>query len=57
MNTFTPDFKQVAYLRFYEEMKCRDIAKVLAIPTGTVKSRLHVVRAKLKKELETLYEN
>lgn len=39
-------------LYYYEEMKLEDIAEVLQIPVGSVKSRLHYSRDRLKKELE-----
>lgn len=56
LNSLSCDLRQIAFLRFYEGMKCRDIAKVMNIPNGTVKSRLHHIRLKLKKELESYYE-
>ena len=48
--------RQIAFLRFYEGMKHRDIARILGIPTGTVKSRLFATRAVLKKALEAYNE-
>ncbi|MBN2030521.1 sigma-70 family RNA polymerase sigma factor [bacterium] len=50
------DLRQIAFLRFYEGMKCRDIAQIMEIPTGTVKSRLHHIRQTIKKELESYDE-
>jgi RNA polymerase sigma-70 factor (ECF subfamily) len=49
-------FREVLTLRFEEEMKLEEMAEVLALPLGTVKTRLHralkslqsVVRAKLE---------
>ena len=46
------DNRQIAFLRFFEGMKNRDIARVMDIPTGTVKSRLHKIRQNLKAGLE-----
>lgn len=39
-------------LHYYEEMKLEDIAEVLQIPLGSVKSRLYYSRNHLKKKLE-----
>ena len=39
-------------LSVYEELKYREIAAVLEIPLGTVKSRLHVGMARLREELK-----
>ena len=39
-------------LSVYEELKYREIADVLEIPLGTVKSRLHVGMARLREELK-----
>jgi RNA polymerase sigma-70 factor (ECF subfamily) len=44
-----PDFlRQVVVLAYYQGMKYRDIAEVLDIPVGTVKSRLHAALVKLQ---------
>ncbi len=43
-----PEFlKQVVILAYYQGLKYRDIAEVLDIPVGTVKSRLHSALVKL----------
>ena len=46
--------KQILYLYFFENLPQEDISKMLDIPVGTVKSRLHKAREliaqKLKKE-------
>ncbi len=39
-------------LSVYEELKYREIAAVLGIPLGTVKSRLHTGMARLREELK-----
>jgi RNA polymerase sigma-70 factor, ECF subfamily len=44
-----PDpYRQVLVLAYYQGMKYRDIAEVLTIPVGTVKSRLHAALMKLQ---------
>jgi RNA polymerase sigma-70 factor (ECF subfamily) len=43
-----PDFlRQVVVLAYYQGLKYREIADVLGIPVGTVKSRLHAALLKL----------
>jgi len=44
-----PDFlKQVVILAYYQGLKYREIAEILGIPVGTVKSRLHAALVKLQ---------
>jgi RNA polymerase sigma-70 factor (ECF subfamily) len=54
--TFSEDNRQIVFLRFFEGMKHREIARVMNIPTGTVKSRLHASRSHFKKVLEAYHE-
>lgn len=43
-----PDFlRQVVVLAYYQGLKYREIAEILGIPVGTVKSRLHAALGKL----------
>ena len=43
-----PDFlKQVVILAYYQGLKYKDVADILGIPVGTVKSRLHAALGKL----------
>jgi len=50
-------FREVITLRFEEEMKLEEIASVLGLPMGTVKTRLHramkALRISLVKKLES----
>lgn len=46
-------FREVIILYYYEEMKTKEIANVLQISEGTVKSRLSRARQKLKIFLES----
>jgi RNA polymerase sigma-70 factor (ECF subfamily) len=39
--------KQTLVLAYYQDLKYREIAEILKIPVGTVKSRLHAALAKL----------
>ncbi|MFO0879424.1 MAG: sigma-70 family RNA polymerase sigma factor [Gemmataceae bacterium] len=44
-----PDFlRQVLLLAYYQGLKYREIADILGIPVGTVKSRLHAALVKLQ---------
>jgi RNA polymerase sigma-70 factor (ECF subfamily) len=44
-----PDFlRQVLILAYYQGLKYREIADILGIPVGTVKSRLHAALVKLQ---------
>lgn len=50
-----PEKYRVAVLLFYmEELSVGEIARVLHVPAGTVKSRLHQARRLLKNQLEVL---
>lgn len=44
--------REIAFLKFYENMKYKDISKIVEIPEGTVKSKINIIRNNLKKELE-----
>ncbi len=51
-----PDIQRAVVLLFYyHDMPQEEIAQILGIPIGTVKSRLHAAIKKLKKELEGGY--
>ncbi len=44
-----PDFlKKVVILAYYQGLKYRDVAEILGIPVGTVKSRLHAALVRLQ---------
>ena len=55
-----PEFlRQVLLLAYYQGLKYREIADILGIPVGTVKSRLHAALVKLQEvwsESPSLYE-
>jgi RNA polymerase sigma-70 factor (ECF subfamily) len=55
-----PDFlRQVLILAYYQGLKYREIADILEIPVGTVKSRLHAALVKLQEswaETPSLHE-
>lgn len=44
-----PDFlRQVVVLAYYQGLKYREVAEIMGIPVGTVKSRLHAALVKLQ---------
>jgi RNA polymerase sigma-70 factor (ECF subfamily) len=49
-------FREVLTLRFEEEMKLEEMAAVLALPLGTVKTRLHRALKHLRRTLEEKLE-
>ena len=52
-----PDKMKVTVLLYYmEERSVEQIADILQIPRGTVKSRLHKARKRLEKELEYMLD-
>jgi RNA polymerase sigma-70 factor, ECF subfamily len=56
LDKLNDDNRQIAFLRFFEGMKDGDIAGIMEIPAGTVKSRLHSIRMTLKETLEKYHE-
>jgi RNA polymerase sigma-70 factor (ECF subfamily) len=51
LSSLPPDQRAVLTLRVVEEMSYREIAEALAVPTGTVMSRLARARAKIAEAL------
>jgi RNA polymerase sigma-70 factor (ECF subfamily) len=45
-------FREVLTLHFLDELSVQEVAQVIGVPVGTVKSRLHYARQALKKILE-----
>ena len=52
INMLSPEDKAVVQLRFFEDKKLEDIAKILGENVSTVKSRLYRSMKKLRLELE-----
>lgn len=46
-----PEFKEVAYFRFFDDLSIKEIAEIVGVPEGTIKSRLSKIRSILKKSL------
>jgi RNA polymerase sigma-70 factor (ECF subfamily) len=49
--TLDPDHRVVVVLRFWRDMSLEQVADVLELPLGTVKSRLHYALRALREEL------
>ena len=49
--TLRPEFRRLVVMRYLEDMSYEDIAEVVGLPLGTVKSHLHRARAKLRAAL------
>ena len=48
MASLPPEFRQVLVLRYLQEMNYQEIAQALALPEGTVKSRINRAKGQLK---------
>lgn len=56
LSELPPVFREVLTLRFEEEMKIEEIAVVLGVPLGTVKTRLHRALKHLRRAIEEKME-
>jgi RNA polymerase sigma-70 factor (ECF subfamily) len=52
LRRLSPELRETVILRDLEEMEYREIAQVLNVPEGTVKSRLNRGRAELARVLK-----
>ncbi len=52
MDNLAPEKREILYLRHFEHLSYREIAQTLAIPEGTVMSRLYAARAALRAKME-----
>jgi RNA polymerase sigma-70 factor (ECF subfamily) len=52
LESLSPPHRTVIYMRDHEDMSYEQIADALAVPVGTVRSRLHNARAALAHALE-----
>lgn len=52
-----PEAREILVLREAEALSYEDIAEILAVPVGTVRSRLHRARAELKRRLSGVVES
>jgi RNA polymerase sigma-70 factor (ECF subfamily) len=54
MAALRPEYRQVVVLRYHEDMSHEEIASIMDLPVGTVKSHLHRARAQLAEALVRL---
>jgi RNA polymerase sigma-70 factor (ECF subfamily) len=52
LSKLSPSHREVLTLHFLEDASVEEIAAVLDVPAGTVKSRLHYARAALREQLQ-----
>jgi RNA polymerase sigma-70 factor (ECF subfamily) len=52
LGTLSPAEKELAHLRYYEDLTCAMLAEHFGLSEATVKVRLHRLRAKLRQRLE-----
>jgi RNA polymerase sigma-70 factor (ECF subfamily) len=51
LETLEPEWREVLVLRFFEDLSYEEIAEVLRVPVGTVKSRLNRARRALREAM------
>lgn len=49
----SPEYRSVLYFKYIEDLKDQEIANVLGLNVGTVKTRIHRAKNQLKKKLHT----
>lgn len=57
VRTLPPDYRNVVILRYYEELSIEEIAEIMKLPVGTVKSRLHAARGMLRRILSRTFSD
>lgn len=56
LSTLTAEQRETVVLRFYQDLTVSQIAQVMEVPEGTVKSRLHTAMARLRVQLAGSFE-
>lgn len=56
LQKLSPIYSEVLVLMYYEQCSIKEIAEILQIPEGTVKSRLNSAKLKLKEEIQAYEE-
>lgn len=55
LNALAPDHRAVVILKDFDGLRYEEIAEIVGIPIGTVRSRLHRARSELRERLRTLF--
>jgi RNA polymerase sigma-70 factor (ECF subfamily) len=56
LSDLPPADREISFLRFYEELKYRQIAEIVGLPEGSVKYRVHIIKKGLKEFWRSRYE-
>jgi RNA polymerase sigma-70 factor, ECF subfamily len=56
LNKLTPEHREVLVLRFLNDLSYSEIAEVIGVPVGTVRSRLYFAKKMLRTILETSHD-
>ena len=56
LNKLTPEHREVLVLRFLNDLSYSEIAEVIGVPIGTVRSRLYFAKKMLRTILETSHD-
>jgi RNA polymerase sigma-70 factor (ECF subfamily) len=56
LRQISPDLREAVILRDLQDMDYREIAEVLKVPEGTVKSRINRGRAELARLMQRTYK-
>jgi DNA-directed RNA polymerase specialized sigma24 family protein len=51
MNVMKPVEREIAYLRFYEHLKYKDISRIVGLNMNTTKARIRQIKIKIKNHL------
>lgn len=50
------DEQEIAFLKFYEKLSYTDISRIITMPEGTIRYKVHRIRQSLKRYWENHYE-
>ena len=51
LDTFDPADREIAYLRFYENLKYREISSIVNLNLNATKARIRLIKIKLRKKI------
>ncbi|MBD3170635.1 MAG: sigma-70 family RNA polymerase sigma factor, partial [candidate division Zixibacteria bacterium] len=54
LGTLDDDAREIIILKHFQDMSYQEIAEIMKIPVGTVMSRIHYARLRLKKQIEVM---